>query len=299
MSAMSTTALAPWFGGNRILAHQAGRQLGRCKWVGVPFAGGMSEIPHIQARCLAINDLHRHVINLARVIQDPKLGPVFRRRVAHLVCHPDVLDAAQERCRLREAAQATGLFAAAPDPALFDRLDWAVDYFVCAWMSRSNVVGSRYEFAGGLPVRWNTNGGDSATRYRSAVRSIVAWRREFTRDGVNFTTLDAFEFLESCKDEDGHGIYSDAPWPRTAEAEKGDRYTNVFPEAKQRQLAKRLGAFRRARVVVRYGDHPLIREIYPPSRWNVIELAGRDQANKTANELLIVNGPVYTEDDAA
>ena len=44
-----TKALAGWFGGARLIAEHVGEALRGCKWVGVPFAGGMSELLHIQA----------------------------------------------------------------------------------------------------------------------------------------------------------------------------------------------------------------------------------------------------------
>lgn len=42
------TALAPWFGSNRMLARYVGEELAGCQWVGVPFAGGMAEIFQIE-----------------------------------------------------------------------------------------------------------------------------------------------------------------------------------------------------------------------------------------------------------
>lgn len=62
----SVTSIASWFGSNRMLAPIVGQELAGVPWVGIPFAGGMSELVHITARTLQVNDLHEHVINLVR-----------------------------------------------------------------------------------------------------------------------------------------------------------------------------------------------------------------------------------------
>jgi hypothetical protein len=63
----AVTSIAPWFGSNRTLAENVGKLLRGCSWVGVPFAGGMSELLHITAPSVLVSDLHTHVLNLAAV----------------------------------------------------------------------------------------------------------------------------------------------------------------------------------------------------------------------------------------
>jgi hypothetical protein len=47
-----------------------------------------------------------------------------------------------------------------------------------------------------------------------------------------------------------------------------------------------------ARVVCRFYDHPLVRELYPEQRWTWRHLAGgRKQTNGDAPEVLLLNGP--------
>lgn len=286
---MTTTALASWFGSDRMIAQAVGQELAGCTWVGVAFAGGMSALAHIDARSLLVNDLHRHVVNLAAAAAHPALGPSLYRRLKRKAFHPDELRAAQSRCQLREQSDGgpDTLFASGfPDPR-FERgpdLDWAADYFVVAWMGRNGTAGTPGEFRAGLSLRWDAGGGDSNTRYRSAVASLVAWRRVLRR--CNFTSEDAFDFLARVKDKPGHGLYVDAPWP-----EDGDGYTHRFTTTMQRRLAQRLSEFRHARVVVRFGDHQLIRELYPDGRWAWRRLKGRNNANADVAECLILNGP--------
>lgn len=262
------TALAPWFGSNRTLASHVGAALEGCNFVAIPFAGGMCEVPHIKARTLAINDMHRHVVNLARVAADGVLGPKLYREVRRTPFHPDSLAAAQERCRKHGDTS-------------WPSLPWAIDYFVCCWMGRSAVAGTEGEFSGKPAMRWDAAGGDSAVRYQSAVRSLVWWRQTLRR--ATFTTLDAFDFLAKCKDKPGHGLYVDAPWP-----DDGDGYAHKFGESQQRRLAIVLAAYQQTRVVVRFGDHLLIRELYPEPLWTWHLLTGRTMANKAKAEVLIV-----------
>lgn len=286
---MKVKAVAPWFGSNRMLASRVGELMGKQDWIGVPFAGGMCELPYLQARTVVANDLHRHVINLARVMADAHLGPLLYRKLRRYILHPDAVVICQQRCVLRESNMEQSFDLAAgidrdvvrtmnPEPDLL----WAEDYFVSAWGARSHSAGTCDEFSSGMSWRWNANGGDSAVRFNNAVRSIPAWRRALRH--CSFTTLDALVFLDKCKDEAGHGIYCDPPFPGP-----GDRYKHRVDEAFQRRLAEKVATFGAARVVMRFYDHPLIQELYPESHWTWHRLAGRTQANKAAPEVLLTN----------
>lgn len=266
----TTTALVPWFGCARMIAERVGQLIGKQRWVGVPFAGGMPELLYIDAPTIAVNDLHWQVVNLARVCADPVLGPRLYRRLRRLLFHPAVLREAQERCQAYRWNSPVPL------------LPQAEDYFVACWMGRSGKSGIDGEFNGRLSVRWNGNGGDSNTRYRSAVKSLIAWRRILQR--CNFTTLDAFAFLAKVQDEPGHALYCDPPF-----FGPGDRYRYKFTESQHRQLAEVLSGYTNVRVVVRYYDVPLVRELYPVERWQWNEIVGRKQSNAVAAEVLLTN----------
>lgn len=223
---LETTALASWFGSNRMLGKYVGEELTGCTLAAVPFAGGLSE--------------------LARP--------------------------AQERCKARDGAEWDGR----PD------FDWAVDYFVCCWMARNGEAGKKREFEAGYSLRYTDTGGDSAVRFRSATRSLIAWRRILER--ATFTAADAFDFLAKCKDRKGYGIYCDPPW-----VEEGHDYRHSFTDSQHRRLASVLSGFRESRVVVRYGDCALVREIYPTEYWRWRCLTGRTQANSAKSEVLLIN----------
>ena len=149
-------------------------------------------------------------------------------------------------------------------------------------MGRSAQAGTDKEFSGGLPVRWDAGGGDSNKRFRSAIAGLPLWRKILQR--ANFTTLDIMEFLEKCKDEPGHAIYIDPPFP-----DDGDVYRHKFNYAKHEALALRLREFAQARIVMRFYDHPLVRAYYAEVYgWRWSQHVGRKQSNAAGPELLLV-----------
>lgn len=279
MDTPKITALAPWFGGNRILAPAVGEELAGCRWVGVPFAGGMSELAHITAPTIVACDLHKHIINLARCVACPERRRELLRRLRDLPFHPDVLKGAQLQCDYEAKAGRKDIW-------MSGDVSWAADYFITQWIGRSGKAGTDGEFKGNLPVRWNAGGGDSNIRYRSALRSLAAWGHIMRR--CNFLVEDAFAFLEKVKDEDGHGVYCDPPFPGP-----GDAYKHTFTDAQHTQLRDVLLRFTAARVVVRYYDVPLIQSLYPEDKWTWRRMTGRKQTNEDAPEVLLLNGPSY------
>lgn len=275
-------AIVPWFGCNRMLASAVGEELKGCRWIGVAFAGGMPELAHVNAPTIVVNDLHRHVINLARVIAEPVLGVLFYKEMRRKAFHPDELKRAQRDCAENEGCLSDG----------HPHLGLARSYFISQWMGRSGKGGTDGEFRGQLPLRWNANGGDSNKRYRSAVASILAFRRILAR--CNFSTLDVFDFLGNVKDEQKHALYLDPPFPGV-----GGEYKHKFTEKQHETLAGELAGFSLTRVVCRFYDHPLIRKLYPEPKWTWRRLKGRDQANNAEKpEVLIVNGPSYAKEAA-
>lgn len=265
-------AICPWFGSNRTLAENVGRALAGCAWVGVPFAGGMSELLHIKARTVLVGDLHAHVLNLAATVADRSLRPELVERLDALPFHPDVLEAAQQRCRLREVEAADNWFGNTSEITRPD-VDWAVDYFVCAWMARSGCAGTRGEFKGTFSMRWDAGGGDSATRFRNAAAGLAAWQEIMS--ACTFTRLCVHKFLANVKDDPEHGIYCDPPFP-----DAGDGYKHSFDERDQFMLAAKLAGFPTTRIVVRFYDHPLIRKLYPKPLWTWHHFTGRKQTNE-------------------
>ena len=275
-TAMRVRALVPIFGSNRMLAGHVAAALQGYSWVGIPFVGGFSEVPLIAARTVLCNDLHRHIINLARVVRDNRLRAQMIRSLQRRVFHPDELEAAQERCAARQPGNE-------PD------LELATDYFVCCWMGRSGKAGLVDEFNGRPATRWTSDGGDSAVRYRSALRSLASWGKTLQR--CTFETMDGFEFLARCEDRRSHAIYADPPFVGA-----GRRYrhnpgqTDADEVAWHTRLRDCLERFEKAGVVCRFYDHPLIQQLYNRGRWEWKPLVGRKQTNQNAAEVLLTNG---------
>jgi site-specific DNA-adenine methylase len=255
-------------------AEKPGKLLGKCKWIGVPFAGGMCEVPYLQAPTVVVNDADAAIINLARCVAKDAAG--LAAMLADSPFHPRLLTDAQAYLRQIACLKIN------EGP----RMEWAWAYFISCWMARNDAAGTDRELDAQLSVRWNGNGGDSNKRFRSAVESLAEWSAVMR--SCSFTCMDAFEFLDpkNCKDVAGNdcGLYVDAPWP-----DDGDAYKHKFSESDQRRLADRLREFKSTRIVVRFGDHPLIREIYPDSFWRWRFLESRTQANKVKQEALLTN----------
>lgn len=268
-------ALAGWFGSNRMLACHVGRALTGCNWVGVVFAGGMSELPHITARTLVVNDLHRHIINLARVVANDSARGTLFRRLKRKAFHPDELKFAQDICK--------GI-----EPHGLGDIDAAEQYFVCCWMNRGAKAGIDDEFNGRPAIRWKADGGDSMVRYQSAIRMLATFSRTLRR--CTFETMDCFDFLARCEDAKGNGIYCDPPFPGV-----GRRYrhnagqTDAEERTWHTRLRDALERFGATRVACRFYDHPLVRELYGSWQWH--ELKGRKQSNEDAPEVLLIRNP--------
>jgi len=261
-----------------MIAGAVGEALTGCEWVGIPFAGGCCELLEIKARTIVVNDLHRHLINLAGVVANPSCKATLQRRLGEMLFHPNELKTAQMFC---EAAEQGDVGRMMPVP-------WAVSFFACCWMTRSGAAGTPQEFKAGQSLRWEAAGGDSNRRFRSAMESLDTFHRAMV-DRCTFSTLDVFDFLDKCKDRPKHGIYCDPPFYGPGAKYTHAPKTDADQEAFHRQLAGSLGMFDNARIVVRAYDVPLIRELYNRAHWTWQHLNGRKQTNAAAPDVLIVS----------
>ena len=272
---MSVTAPLLYYGSNRHNAEVPGQLLDRCDHVSVVFAGGMSECMHIRARSLVVNDAHRHVINFARTAADEELGPQLERRLQEIIHHPDELRDAQDYCRLLDL----------PGRAECDPLEWAEAYFICCWMARHETAGTKREFDAGFSVRWNANGGDSATHFRSGVAFLSEFRKSMLR--TNFVCMDFREFLQHVKDETQCGIYADPPF-----AGPGRKYKHTMNDGDHHDLANDLNRREHNTIVCRFYAHPLVDGLYPESKgWNRVTVQGRKQTNEKVEEIWLLKEP--------
>ncbi len=270
---MRTSKLAQWFGSNVAHAEVVGSLLGKLRWCGVPFVGGCCELPHIRTRSGIANDLHRDVINLYRVIRGGSTVEILIQRLVSSLYHPDVLKEAQEECRTfrREWNQGD-----------LPNVDWALAYFLTSWLGRGGMGGTKRELDQTLAIRWDFSGGGCNRKFRGKIETLHEWSKALSH--WEFTCRDAFVFIDRIYDRSGCGVYVDSPWP-----DVGKLYSESFNEKDLRRLAKVLGEFKQAVVVVRFGDHPLIRELYPESKWDWCLCESRNQQGKGVAEVFLRN----------
>lgn len=267
------TCLAQWYGSNRSGASKVGYLLRDCKVVNIPFAGGLSEVWAISenVRQINCNDLHRHIINLARCVAHPEHCRALVNDLRKELVHPDTLAGAQEWCK------------AHPERPWKDTPDLAAAkaYFTTVWLSRSSSAGTGKEFSNQLVARF-TPGGDPAIRWASAIKMLSHAASKFLR--CTFLCEDYKTFLGRCYDDCDSGLYLDCPFP-----DLGDDYLHNFKQQDHVDLENILRGYKLAPVVVRYYAHPLIDSLYTAERgWTRFELYGRNQANDAAPELLLV-----------
>lgn len=284
------TALAPWFGAKRTLAPAIVRQLGphRCYWE--PFCGSiavlLSKPPCNQE---TVNDLHGDLVNLARVVRDEHLS-------------------AKLYWRLRRTLAAEGLFResfavvrASPAPpwdgsAGEQLVERAYHYFVASWLGLNGVSGTP-KFNTNFARRYSSKGGDSATRFVSAVESLPDWHQRLR--SVEIYSACGIALCERIEDREGTVIYADPPY-----FEAGAKYQHHFTPADHERLAAALCRFVNTRVVLSYYRHPELDRLYPC--WHRIDLARarklhnamkKPPAERTdAPEVLLINDDPMPEE---
>lgn len=262
----------PWFGADTTVAKQYAALLDDCKHVTVPFCGGLSIVAHLveTANEIVCNDKHGLAINFYTCIADPELRADLLERLHRVPFHQALLAEAQEMCRAHDVIESSDVV-------------MAFHYFVTCWMGRSGRSGTKSEFSGGLAMRWDAGGGSSPLRFQTAVRSIQdVWGTICER--CSFVCMDWSEILDRVKDDPACGVYVDAPWPSV-----GDDYVHQFIEADHRWLKRALTEFKKTKIVIRYGDNPLIRELYGSGFWHIRQIGSRDQANGDVAEICITN----------
>lgn len=285
---MKIKAIAPWFGGKRTIAPAIVEELGKHSAYWEPFCGGLSVLlAKPESSHETVNDLHRDLINLARVIADLDTA--------------EKLYAKLQRVLVDEERREDSLMAlrAATDP-----VERAFHYFIVSWFGRNGFSGTVGCEKSSFAVRWTPNGGHGGQRFMSAVDSLPAWHNRLRR--VTILSRDAFEVLEKIDDSPKVAIYVDPPYlekAATYEHDFGDGFMGENDD--HARLAKVLNRFEKTRVVLSYYDHPRLRHLY--SAWNFVEhtrvkglhnAGRRGQQSKEAPEVLILNGPSYAKGGA-
>ena len=285
-------AIAPWFGSKRSMASLIVDVLGDHRAYWEPFCGSMAVLfakkPSQQE---TVNDLHGHLVNLARTLADPQQAERLYARSSRTLCSTDLY------------WQSVEWLDALPDDEVLSNSEAAYHFLLASWMGRNGTSGCvRSTFQ--PSVRFTPGGGSSSTRWRSAVESIPDWHDRLRNVGI--LNRDGFGLIEKIADVAGVAIYADPPYLRTTRGSGGgSRYLHDFDEHSapllgegddHERLAELLGRFQKARIVVSYYDHPRIRRLY--AGWRVIDCKRqknlhvqnrRGQGQCDAPEILLVN----------
>lgn len=295
-SPMLMSSIAPWFGSKRGMAPLIAEELGKHKSYWELCCGSMAVLlSKPRSSHEHVVDMHGDLLNLARVIQDPKLGPALYRRLRRVLSHEGIYDDAKGA--VAEQLAGDSLFG---EPRELPPLERAYWYFILSWMGRNGVAGTQrinYQPA----ARWTHGGGHSGLRFANAVKSIPAWRRRLR--SVSILQKNIFDVISKIEDQSGTVIYIDPPYVRDDDTRSGgSKYEHEFNLSDHRLLAAKAQRFKKVRIVVSYYDTPLVRDLYPG--WTFLDCTTsknlhvqnrRGIGKVEAPEVLIINGKSYTE----
>jgi DNA adenine methylase len=265
MVALKTKSALSYFGSDSEVAPQLAAMLDHCKHMTIPFCGGLSILPHLKARAIVANDRHELAINFYRMLSSGHRATLIEM-CEKTLSHPAEIRLAQELLR---------------DGLASDKLVQAWAFWATCWIGRKGKGGTKHQ--GGMPsVRRTANGGTNASRIRAAADDLAEWAKQFER--CEWESIDFRELLPKVADNPECGIYCDPPWVGV-----GRNYLHNFSDQDHIDLAELLARFEAATVVVRYGDHPLIRDYYGEMGWKIIDATSRDQCNVVKGEVWIIN----------
>lgn len=298
-------ALAPWFGGKRILGDAIAVELGKHTQFFEPFCGAMSVLfAKEPSQKETVNDLHGDLTNLARTLQRIDDAEELYDRLQRVIVSEMLLREAGEYLEDGNARDR-------------DEVEWSYWYFLASWMQRNGCAGTDRE-AYQIATRWTKSGGSPTVRFQNAVLSIPAFHRRL--QNVVVLKRDAFRIMGRFEDCAGTAVYCDPPYAADSRtgwsnnAGEHSRYRHEFDHRgkaetlfgkkeidQHERLRDILARYKHARIVVSYYDCPRIRELYQgwtfidkkmKKNLHVASIRGDGQV-KDAPEVLILNGPSY------
>ncbi|UYV13773.1 MAG: DNA adenine methylase [Phycisphaera sp.] len=305
------TRPVPWFGakakmGPKYIVPEMGEHRNYIE----PFCGSCAVLfAKPQVAYETVNDLHGDLTHLLRCLQDEATALWLYGQLARTCMAEGIL------------LDARAIVASGPPPAMGEPIDRfrAAAYLTQSWMMRNGMAGTDMRKCGEKPgpeisLRFNISGGSPTVRWVSMVESIPAWHLRLR--SVMVLQRDAFKIIDQLDDEEGLVLYLDPPYlPDTRSGLKGPgtraAYLHEFEASgagifgnidDHTRLADALCRFKHARVIVSYYAHPRLAELYPG--WTVKDCAqnknmsnctGRGERDSKSPEVLLINGPSYTE----
>lgn len=300
------SAIAPWVGSDDGMQPVIQRQLGEHRWYVELFAGGCRTLLNkAPAQIEWVNDLHPALINVLRTLAGPEGSKLQARLRRTVFCEQVFADAIEQYRSLMSAEDVPPYHSG----NVHEDFAWAT--FVVWWMGKGGTAGGPAE--GNISIRYDSKGGHGASRFRAAADSVRWLRKRLAR--VHIYNRDAIELAEKIEDRAGTLIYADPTFIGKESnysfglASRPDDDPSAIFRSDERDDHDRLAAALNrfavggTRVVLRYYDHPRLRELYPAERWRVIDCSRIKQLGTVkdgerravAPDVVLVNGEVFGE----
>jgi DNA adenine methylase len=243
-----------------------------------------------RSRQEVVVDLDGLVTNLARVVQDDQLSLKLFDRVERTAFCEEIYQDSVLWLQMQETNLANEKVMLRLCSSVEFDLDLAYHYFVVCWMSKGGFAGTTRELDIGIAKRFTSNGGDPATRFRNAGRSIPCWWERL--QGVTVLCGEMFGVLPKIEDKKGTVVEVDPPYFEKSanykhdftvgEADANDEWVRKYGD--HGRLARALQRFRQTRIVVEYYEWGGIQELYLDQGFRKIDRTTTKQLGNGKNE---------------
>lgn len=262
---MKTQSMLSYAGSDAGVAEAIASFFRDCNRVTIPACGGMSILKHLQHCRILAFDANDNALTFYRTLKGPHRDELIKR-CQETLSHPAELRRANDL--------ASGL-------ANGSTVEHAWSYWARCSLGRGGEGGTE-NIGRKVSFRYTNTGGNNASRITSMAHDLDEWADMIKN--VEFADVECgIALIGKLHDNTKHGLYIDWPWDEPA----GEMYEKTFTEADHRRAAEAVQRFNKTKVVIRYGDSPLIRELYPSSCWTWHDAQSRTQSNSVRGEVWI------------
>lgn len=301
-------SVAPWYGSQAGVNHLIIPQLGEHDRFFDLCGGGCSMVlakPENKGTWEIVNDQHPGLINFLVVLASPRWN-MLNGLISHVAVSEAIFNEAAAFFKENGSLLAPSVF-----NVDVDHVKAAYYQYILWWMGQGGMAGTQAaEDRPRFSIRY-TDGGRVASRFRNASRSIPHMRKRFER--VEFWCQDLFKVVDKIEDRPGTVIYCDPPWldaggayTHNFDQKRGDddgEQSNLLGDQDVQQddfdrLEAALGRFKKARVLIRIGDHDRLASLFTTG-WSRMRIERTNQissqsardatAGNKSQELLICN----------